>query len=357
MCYRAAMRPIPFWRLRGRLLLAVSALFAFLPQMQSALAAQDNPDNPNTLMFAAASANSLLGPDVKPWHMKLSYALADDKGVVTDRGTIEELWTGPKHYKLVIAGSNYKRTVYGTDKGVLFSGVSGQVPALVGRLNHAFTDPLPSPQAVALYLYTPEEIKLNGTAFQCRVLHGKQASQGTSIATGIIYCFDPEKPILRISDNTTESTRVLYNTVGNFQGKFVGRDLRIIHAGKPAAMARLDALEALGPINEAEFTPGADAAPARTVNVSAGVAQGLLLHQANPRVPLEAMQSGTVGTVTLEATIDTDGRVEETKILNGPLLLQPAAVQAVHSWEYRPYLLNGEPVQMHTTIRVEFDPY
>ncbi|MGA2252994.1 energy transducer TonB [Terracidiphilus sp.] len=37
--------------------------------------------------------------------------------------------------------------------------------------------------------------------------------------------------------------------------------------------------------------------------------------------------------------------------------MQPAAVEAVHSWEYRPYLLNGEPVQMHTTIRVEFDPY
>jgi TonB family protein len=340
-------------RLRVQQLFAVLALFTFLSYIRNASA----EDDPRILMKAAATANSLLGAEMKPWHMKISYALADEKGAVTDRGTIEEFWTGPKHYKLVITGSNYKRTVYGTEKGVLFSGVSGQVPALIARLNHAFTDPLPSPEAVALYTYTPEEIKLNGAAFNCRVLHGQQAIHGTSITTGLIYCFDPEKPILRISDSTIESTRVLYNTVGTFQGKFVGRDLRIIHNGKPAVAARLDALEVLGPINEAEFTPTADAALPRTVDISAAIAQGQLLHMANPHVPLEAMQSGTSGTVTLEATIDTDGRVQETKILNGPLLLQPAAVEAVHSWQYRPFLLNGEPVQAHTTIHVEFDPF
>ncbi|MGA2252825.1 energy transducer TonB [Terracidiphilus sp.] len=345
------MNPVHSRRLRLWMLLAIATFFSFVPYLQKASAADEDP---RILMRAAAAANSLLGPDVKPWHMKVSYVLADEKGAVTDRGTIEEFWIGSKRYKLVIAGSNYKRTVYGTDKGVLFSGVSGQVPALVGRLNHAFTDPLPTPEAVALYSYTPEQIKFNNVAFNCRVLHGQQATQGSSIATGLIYCFDPAKPVLRISESTTESTRVLYNTVASFQGKFIGSDLRISRSGKPAAVARLDTIEPLNAADTLSIAPTSDAVPPQTVNVSTAVAQGQLMHQANPQPPMEALQSGTVGTVTLEATIDTDGRV---KILNGPLLLQPAAVEAVHSWEYRPYLLNGEPVQMHTTIRVEFDPY
>jgi TonB family protein len=348
------MRPVHSPRLPLQPLLAVLALFYFLPCMQKTSAAEDDP---KLLMRAAAAANSLLGPEMKPWHMKVSYVLADEKGAVADRGTLEEFWISPRRYKLVIAGSSYRRTVFGTEKGVLFSGVSGQVPALIARLNHAFTDPLPSPEAVALYIYTPEEIKFNNVAFNCRVLHGQQVTQGSSIATGLIYCFDQAKPVLRISESTTESTRVLYNTVASFQGKFVGSDLRILHAGKPAAAARLDVIEPLSPADTLTIAPGSDAVAPRTVDLSPAVAQGQLLHMANPRVPMEAMQSGTVGSVTLDATIDTDGSVQQTKVLSGPLLLQPSAVEAVHSWQYRPYLLNGEPVQVHTTIRVEFDPY
>jgi len=58
--------------------------------------------------------------------------------------------------------------------------------------------------------------------------------------------------------------------------------------------------------------------------------------------------------VVLSATIGTDGAVTDLKVVSGPELLQQAAIDAVNAWRYRPYLLNGQPVAVHTTINVIF---
>jgi protein TonB len=56
----------------------------------------------------------------------------------------------------------------------------------------------------------------------------------------------------------------------------------------------------------------------------------------------------------LSAVIGTDGSVEDLQVIGGPELLQQAAVDAVRSWRYRPYLLNGQPVEVKTQINVIF---
>jgi protein TonB len=56
----------------------------------------------------------------------------------------------------------------------------------------------------------------------------------------------------------------------------------------------------------------------------------------------------------LQATISREGTIENLRAVSGPPLLQQAAIDAVKQWRYRPYLLNGEPVEVETTINVEF---
>ena len=56
----------------------------------------------------------------------------------------------------------------------------------------------------------------------------------------------------------------------------------------------------------------------------------------------------------LKAVIDTDGTIKELSVVSGPELLQQAALDAVKQWRYRPYLLNGDPVEVGTTINVIF---
>lgn len=56
----------------------------------------------------------------------------------------------------------------------------------------------------------------------------------------------------------------------------------------------------------------------------------------------------------LAATISKAGAIENLRIVSGPPMLAPAAEEAVRTWRYRPYLLNGEPIEVETTVNVIF---
>ena len=90
------------------------------------------------------------------------------------------------------------------------------------------------------------------------------------------------------------------------------------------------------------------------LRVSSGVAQGLLIHQIKPEYPPLARQARIQGVVVLQALIGKDGAVHELQVVSGHPLLIPAAVAAVKQWRYKPYYLNGEPVEVDTYIVVNF---
>jgi protein TonB len=100
--------------------------------------------------------------------------------------------------------------------------------------------------------------------------------------------------------------------------------------------------------------PVVKAAPPKKISISAGVEEGLLLQKTMPVYPPIAKAARVQGTVVLRATISKEGRITDLHVVSGPAMLQQAALQAVRSWRYRPYLLNNEPVQVETTINVIF---
>jgi protein TonB len=90
------------------------------------------------------------------------------------------------------------------------------------------------------------------------------------------------------------------------------------------------------------------------VRVSGMVVEGLLIHKMMPEYPAIARATGTQGTVVLQATISRAGTIENLRVISGPIMLQQAALNAVQLWRYRPYLLNGDPVEVETTVNVIF---
>lgn len=104
-----------------------------------------------------------------------------------------------------------------------------------------------------------------------------------------------------------------------------------------------------------EPAPAVARAPApRTLAVSSGVAEGLLIFHPAPVYPVIAKATRTAGTVVLVATIDKDGRIANLRVQSGSPLLAQAALDAVGQWRYRPYFLNGLPVAVETAINVAF---
>jgi TonB family protein len=92
----------------------------------------------------------------------------------------------------------------------------------------------------------------------------------------------------------------------------------------------------------------------QTLNLSQGVSQGLLVKKTQPIYPENAMRMHVEGPVELLATISKTGNISAVKILSGDPQLARAAVDAVKQWKYKPYLLNGEPVEIQTQVTVNF---
>lgn len=95
-------------------------------------------------------------------------------------------------------------------------------------------------------------------------------------------------------------------------------------------------------------------ATAEHVRIASTIATGMLLRKITPAYPPIAVSIRQEGTVVLHATISKAGTIENLQVVSGPPLLQQAALDAVARWVYRPYLLNGQPVEVETTVNVVF---
>jgi protein TonB len=90
------------------------------------------------------------------------------------------------------------------------------------------------------------------------------------------------------------------------------------------------------------------------VRISQGVTRGLLIQKVEPQYPPLARAARVQGDVVLSAVIDTNGQITNLQLVSEHPMLVPAAIAAVKQWRYKPYLLNGQPVEVETTITVIF---
>ncbi len=95
--------------------------------------------------------------------------------------------------------------------------------------------------------------------------------------------------------------------------------------------------------------------PAPSVmRLPSSMVEGMLVRKTIPVYPQIAIAAHIQGTVELQATISRAGTIENLRVVSGPVMLQQAALDAVRTWLYRPYLLNGQPIEVETTVNVVF---
>ncbi len=94
--------------------------------------------------------------------------------------------------------------------------------------------------------------------------------------------------------------------------------------------------------------------PIKRIRVASRVAEANLIHDVAPQYPPEAGRARIEGTVVLMAVIGKDGSVQDVRVESGLPLLAQAAIDAVKQWRYRPYLWNGEPVEVDSLITINF---
>jgi hypothetical protein len=159
------------------------------------------------------------------------------------------------------------------------------------------------------------------------------------------YCFGSKLQVIRYTRGQGWDETV-YNDVFDFQGRHVGRQVQVTHAGKKYLEIRLSSLEEVSPVEGADFTPTPDA-----------VAIGETIELEGPEVSthlvkalsIDSRLQGSEGKFLLQLVIGRDGRVREAKAVEGPEKLRRAAEDATRKLQFRPFLILGEPVEVRTT--------
>ena len=96
------------------------------------------------------------------------------------------------------------------------------------------------------------------------------------------------------------------------------------------------------------------ASTVKRVRISSGVAESLAIDRPAPEYPQMARIAHVTGDVILKITIDRNGEVTNISVVQGHPILVNSAVNAVKKWKYRPYVLNGEPVEVDSTIKIQY---
>jgi TonB family protein len=123
-----------------------------------------------------------------------------------------------------------------------------------------------------------------------------------------------------------------------------------------AAVSQDEQKEPAPPHNAANGSSQSNASvpTSSTIHAGANVTSAMLVHQVAPAYPPLAKTAHISGTVMLHALIAKDGTIEQLQVVSGPPLLLKSAMDAVQQWEYRPTLVNGDPVRVDTTISVVY---
>ncbi len=346
------------------------ALIAFaLSLTTSGFAQESSPSSPavsnpySTSSFEQLrDATQLDRKDAPPFHLRIDLQLYDLKGKPSRTGTIEEWWVSPNEYRI--------ETNSGSLHYVTATGQSNVAPHpdrdsyLLSELWQKTVRPL----ADLHPLVAPTESKqtVGNAQLDCFTMSPLADANFDPSQPAPMYCTDPGDHRLRLVRHGFQL--LVRNSLGNFQGTEVALSSSILYLGRPAISGKISllqsftpgsagspALETSAPAAEVKSTASA-AGPAGKVTLIAGrVAAGRILERTNPSYPPGARAAHITGSVLLHAVITKEGRIGSLFVIASPdESLSGAAMDAVRTWKYAPYLLSGKPVEVDTTITVNF---
>jgi TonB family protein len=165
------------------------------------------------------------------------------------------------------------------------------------------------------------------------------------------FCSDESGAMRAASDG--KATTCLSSGEAVSQESFGGQSATGLAAASGVSGPQIDAQSMLSPSPQTSGVASQAARPMR-VRVSQGVMQGMVISKVQPIYPSDAKAARIQGSVVIAAIIGKDGSVQSERLISGHPSLAPAAMDAVKQWKYRPYLLNGQAIEVDTQVTINF---
>jgi TonB family protein len=321
----------------------------FLSMVSSSSLAQ----TPAERLASAAKVNGLAGIDQKPYHLKADVTLFDDAGKNPQLGTIEAWHSGAD---LRIVYSFGASTATEIRKGTaIFRAASG--PDLSYRANEVFNlifHPGPTDREIQSSKVQVENHLFGEVKLECIELTQPTKTFGV-IPIGLYpsYCLQPgAEPIRAIYDFGSASS--LVNGMAKFLEHVVPTNFSILDKEKIVATAKVTFLAMYVP-TPGQYEPTPDMAQVRYTGVSGAVMAHNIITQPVRVYPDFERRKNIEGTVILGVTIGRDGHVNSVRLISSPnAAFAVSAIDEVRRYIYKPYILNGGPNEVETTVAVPF---
>jgi TonB family protein len=332
-----------------RAVLASAALFP-----SSLFARADDSSALKDRLHAAEKDTSLNGDDLKPFYLKLSVQLFDATGKPGEQGTAEVYWKDADHQKRVYSFPSYSATEVHAGKETFRTPNTNRPPQMAALIIEQELHPMAKVAQIDASKPQMQKVTLGKAPLDCIML-ARSIGGSAPIPMGLFptYCFDTGSSLLRVSSNYGGEV-VLRNMMSTFQQRHVALDVVINEKQVEAAEGKIDKLEQRE-IADADLATDGLPPAIDPVRVSSGVIAGMALSHVQPLYPPGAKARNAQGVVVLHAKIGRDGHMQDMQVVSSPDPdLTVAAIDAVRQWTYRPYLLAGNPVEVETTINVNF---
>ena len=324
------------------------------PASQGQVASVPTRDVTSTLE-GFIDSNTLQRDGKSPFHLLMSFQVFDLKGKPSEQGKLEYWWAGPEGFHLDINAPSI---------GTIHDVRLDQVPDVSARrslyLVNELLDAMRFPASILGALKGPlvtEKRDFGKSALEC--VSALSPALKPTLTSQMAVCTDGTSGTVRLI--TGQNFAVVRNRVGIFQGTHVALDLAIVWSGKNAITGHVEKLEGFSPGTTAvaltkPLNDPAKSAAKPHASLSAGVIAGNKIGGEQPKYPEMARHERIQGSVVLMANISAAGKIVDLVPVASPDdSLSYAAMEAVKTWTYHPYLLNGSPTEVSTTITVNFN--
>lgn len=312
------------------------------------------------LMQAGLKTNTLADENLAPWHIKIDFQIRNERNLLKPiSGTVEEWHAGPYQWKRVYTSSDEnlngtewsisRREQFMAKRGIRRSGYSG----LLLRVTRPVLNPL----------YQAANIKPDYEMNVIRTTTAGVTLNCASVVDGSRYvdspeflfattCFDQD---LHLRLTVAGDTSVELDDVQMFEGRAVARDVKVIQTKTLLEEMKVSLLEPLPPGAEASIKPPADAVP-EPFMVEAGFPHPESVYETAASLPLPMYFFPYRDVVPVPIVIQKDGSV---KVQRGEMgistQLGDALENAINKWKYKPYLVDGEPVEVEQVVAYPID--
>lgn len=322
-------------------------------------------------MLLASEVNGLRGID-KPWHLKANYQTFDADGKPKVQGVFEEWWAGPEKWKINYADPTFHQAEYSSGDKDLITGDSGAVPAPESMVEKFLVHPLPNANGLHGQDFSHLDRKIGKNALSCLKLANppsdnsslggvhvdESAYEGLRVAglqgASRLTCFDPKAPMLRVEGFETGDLYVIFDDIAETNGHYVAKQILVENGDLDIVRVTLTDLEFPPAIGE-DISPPASAVAVPT-DQSPGIRAGRRIGGQHARYPKDARDNHVRGTVMLQAIISNTGNIEDVQLVSGPSEFRKSAYDAVKTWKFKPFLLNGRPVDTAILVDVSYTP-